>query len=260
MWDGLLCDLDGVVYRGDEAIEGASGAIAQLRSAGVRLVFCTNNSRSTVAEYQRKLASLGIQCAPDEILTSAAVTGEVLGRRGLGGGTALVVGGDGLRESLVEAGMKIVEQPDRADVVAVGYDPSFDYDAMRRASAALRRGAAFVATNDDATFPAAGGELWPGAGAILASLVAASGRKPEVMGKPHDPMMDAAECRLAGASRIAVVGDRPNTDLSGGARKGWTTILVLSGVTPAGAEGDVEPRPDLVLRTIAELPARLLGG
>jgi phosphoglycolate/pyridoxal phosphate phosphatase family enzyme len=253
--DGLVCDLDGVIYRGEDPIPGAAAALDRLRGAGVRIVLCTNNSRATVEQYRAKLRRMGVQATPDEILTSAVVTGEVLADRGLEGARALVVGGEGLRESLSLAGLSVVEraadQP--VDVVAVGLDTTFDYQLLRRAADAVRGGAAFVASNDDATFPAEKGATSPGAGAILAAVEVASGRRAEVMGKPHEPMMDAAERRLAGARSIAVVGDRPETDLAGGRRKGWKTILVLSGVTSAQDARNLDDPPDAILSSVADL-------
>lgn len=259
--DGLVCDMDGVLYRGSEAIPGAIEAVASLRARGVRLVFCTNNSRWTVEQYLQKLRSLGIEASPTEVLTSAVVTAEVLARRGVSGQRAVVVGGEGLREALASIGIEITDDSESADLVAVGWDPDFDYDIMRRAARAVREGADLVATNDDATFPAGrertvgAVDLWPGAGAILASIEVASGRKAEVMGKPHRRMMESAARRLAGARRIAIVGDRADTDLAGGKAMGWTTILVLSGVTPREDVEMVEPKPDVVLDSIGDVVA-----
>ena len=254
-FDGLACDLDGVVYRGDHAIDGAPEAIERLRSRGVRIVFCTNNSRSTVGQYVEKLHRLGVPAGPDDILTSAVVTAEVLSERGLGGSTAIAVGGEGVLEALRRAGIEALGDPGsaEADLVVVGWDPGFDYGMMRRAALAVRAGARLIATNSDAAFPASGGALWPGAGAILASIEVATGVKAEVMGKPHRPMMEALARRLEGAGRIAVVGDRPDTDLEGGMARGWTTILVTSGVVSPEEAAGVRPRPDHVLASIADL-------
>lgn len=252
-FDGLVCDLDGVVYRGDVPIPGAAEALAALRARGVRVAFCTNNSSATVADYVARLATMGVPAHAQEIVTSAVVTAEVLAQRGLGGRRALVIGGRGLRQALSHAGLVIEEPTSTAiDVVAVGLDTSFDYGALRAAADAVRRGALLVASNDDATLPVPGGE-WPGAGALLAAVETASGRPGEVMGKPHPPMMDVAEARLRPSRHIAIVGDRPETDLRGGAAKGWTTILVLTGVTPAERALTVEPRPDVVVRSLADL-------
>jgi HAD superfamily hydrolase (TIGR01450 family) len=253
-FDGLVCDLDGVVYRGDYAIPGVVDAINELRRRGVRVVFCTNNSRPTVAQYRRKLAALGIDIDDGDIVTSAVVTGEVLRRRNLQGAGAIVVGGDGVVESLRAAGVRVLDGDAAApaQLVVVGYDPDFTYAAMRRATLAVRAGARLVATNDDASFPAPDG-LWPGAGAILASIEVASDARAEVMGKPHPPMMDAVARRLPGCRDIAIVGDRPQTDLRGGVARGWTTILVTSGVVSPEDAPKVDPRPDLIVDSLADL-------
>lgn len=252
--DGLVCDLDGVIYRGDEPVPGAARAIDSLRDAGVKVVFCTNNSRSTVEEYIGKLERVGVPASADEIVTSAVVTAEVLRARNATGRTAIVVGGQGIRQAIAGICTSVKDGVDSADYVIVGWTPEFTYDDMRRASTAVRKGAHFIATNDDATFPAARG-LWPGAGAILASIETASGARAKVMGKPHAPMMDAVARRLEGCTRIGIVGDRPDTDLAGGIARGWTRILVLSGVTRPEDVVAISPPADLVLGSIAELIA-----
>jgi HAD superfamily hydrolase (TIGR01450 family) len=185
------------------------------------------------------------------------VTADVLEKRRRDGARAIVVGGDGIRAELATIGIEIDDDPEssQADLVVVGWDPRFDYVAMRRAAGAVLSGAEFVATNDDTAFPAPDG-LWPGAGAILASIETASGRRAEVMGKPHDPMMEAVAARLDGVKEVAMVGDRPETDLAGGAARGWTTVLVLSGVTSRDEAAGLSPAPDLVVDSLQELLRR----
>jgi HAD superfamily hydrolase (TIGR01450 family) len=260
-FDALVCDLDGVVYRGSEPIPGAADAINALKREGVRVVFSTNNSRPTVAQYVARLAGFGIETGPDDIVTSAVVTAEVLAERSPAGRRALVIGGGGgVEEALTSIGVTIDSgDSGGVDLVVVGWDPGFDYEAMKRAAFAVRAGAEFIATNADAAFPAPDG-LWPGAGAILASIEVASGRKAEVMGKPHAPMMDAVARRVGGAERVAVVGDRSETDLAGGRARGWTTILVTSGVTTPDRAGEVDPQPDLILGSLPDLVQRLQLG
>ena len=203
-----------------------------------------------MAEYVEKLGGVGLHVDPADIVTSSVVTGEVLAANGWGR-SAVVIGGDGVREALTKAGIEIVDAPSYdADLVVVGWALDFTYDDMKRATLAITNGARLVATNEDAAYPAPEG-LWPGTGAIVASIEVAAGVKAEVMGKPHPPMMEAAARRLEGCERIAVVGDRPDTDLAGGHSLGWTTILVLSGVT-TDATG-VTPVPDLVLDSLADL-------
>ena len=252
--DALVSDMDGVFYRGEEPIPGAGEAVRRWRGAGKRIVFCTNNSHHTIAEYVAKLAAAGVLATEDEIVSSGVVLAEVLRSRGAAGRTALAIGAQGLRAGLEEAGVLVDDDapPDRIDYVVVGWDGAFDYSRMRAASLAVRAGAELIATNSDATFPAPDG-LWPGAGAILASIEVSSGRRAEVLGKPHAPMMDAAARRLEGCERIAIVGDRADTDLAGGISRGWKTILVISGVTTPEEAGALDPQPDLILGSLAEL-------
>ena len=258
--EGLSCDLDGVVYRGKEPIPGSVQAIAELRSRGVRIVFATNNAMRTVGQFLDRLHRMGIEAEADELVSSAVVTAEELAHRGLAHAEVLVVGGDGIHEALERGGATILS-PDRcndAEVVVVANAPDFTFDQMKAAATAVRGGATFIATNADPTFPTEEG-LWPGAGAILAGIEVASGRKAEVMGKPNRPMMDAIARRFEGLTAIAAVGDQPRTDLEGAHARGWTTILVLTGVMDEATAGTLEPAPDLVLGSLAELPALVTG-
>lgn len=258
--EGVVCDLDGVLYRGKERVAGAAEAIDSLRQRGVRVIFATNNATATTAKRLAHMRAMGIEATPEALLTSAVVTAEHLKKTGWGGRSAFVIGKEGVREALGDAGVAMLPlgRAFEADLVVVSGDDGFTYDAMRAASMAVRRGAAFVATNDDATFPAADG-LWPGAGAIVASIVTASGRKPLVMGKPHPPMMQAAACRLRGCERVTVVGDQPATDLQGAIAMGWQRVLVLSGVTDSEEARLVDPAPDAVLDSIADLEGWLFS-
>jgi HAD superfamily hydrolase (TIGR01450 family) len=252
--EGLVLDLDGVVYRGHRPIPGAVDKIAELRARGLKIVFCTNNSRSTVPQYLDKLSGMGLEAEADELVTSAVVTGEVLAASARHR-TAFVIGGDGLRAAVESAGIKLVEGDEgaEAELVAVGWDPAFDYDALCVATHAVLEGADLVATNRDATFPAASDRLLPGAGPILAAVEFATERRAEVMGKPYRPMMEAAAARLAPATRIALVGDRFDTDLAGARMMGWPAVLVLSGVTTREQARRLEPAPQLILESLADL-------
>ena len=253
--DGLACDLDGVIYRGAEPIDGSPEAIGRLRELGVRIVFCTNNASPTIDRYLSKLRDMGVEVEPEELVTSAVVTVEVLSARGVVGKKAIVVGEDGLREALTSIDVEVNDDENSvsADFVVVGFDQNFNYAALRRASFAIQGGAQLIACNADASFPAADG-LWPGAGSLVAAIETASGVRAEVMGKPHEQMMRSTQRHLGDASRIAIAGDRPNTDLEGGRVMGWTTILVLSGVTSRENLQSLATPPDIVLERLADLP------
>lgn len=250
--DGIVCDLDGVLYRGPQPIPGAADKVAELKERGIRFVFATNNATATVDHYHQRLNALGIPAMHEEVLTSAVVTAEVVLERGWSNLTTFVIGLAGIRHELQSIGVPLLDvaEANAAELVITSGDSTFDYGKLRAAATAIRAGAHFIATNDDLTFPAPEG-LWPGAGSIVAAVEAASGGKAEVMGKPYRPMMEAAAKRLDGCHRIAAVGDQPATDLAGARSMGWRTILVLSGVT--SADDEVEPRPDIVVDSLRNL-------
>jgi HAD superfamily hydrolase (TIGR01450 family) len=251
--DALVCDLDGVIYRGDEPVKGSPEAVRALRDRGLRVLFCTNNARPTIADYISKLEGMGIACSRDDLVTSPVVAAEVVGDENPGA-RVVVVGGPGLHEAIESNGLVVVAGAP-ADVVVVGMTPDFHYDDIARANSAIRAGATFYATNDDATYPAENG-LRPGAGALVAAIAVASGREPTVLGKPHRPMMESVLKRLPQDATVAMVGDRPETDLDGARAMGWRTILVLSGVTNEAGAARLDPRPDVVVRSLADLMPR----
>ena len=250
-YDCVLFDLDGVLYRGEAAVPSAPPTLAELRRRGVRPVFLTNNSSRTPLQVAEKLRGIGIEVEPGEVVTSALATAELLAERG--GGRAFVIGQDGVREALSDAGIAIVDgDPEEADLVVVGYDGGATYGSLKRASLLVQRGARLVATNADGSYPAADG-LWPGAGALLAAITTTTGAEPEIVGKPFAPLFEAGR-RRGGGGRPLVVGDRLDTDIEGAARLGWDSMLVLTGIS--GRE-DVE-RLGIVPTVIAEDVSALL--
>ncbi len=170
------------------------------------------------------------------------------------GERVLVCGGPGVVEAVAARGAVPVGDGD-ADVVMVGLDRAFDYDRLRVAATAVRRGARLVATNDDATYPTPDGPI-PGGGALVAAVARAAEVAPVVAGKPHRPMADLVRAR-AGAGGT-VVGDRPATDGALARVLGYRFALVLTGVTRPG-DPPAEPAPDLVASSLDDLVARELA-
>lgn len=228
-YDAILLDLDGVLYRWPEAIPRAAEAVAALREAGKRIAFLTNNSSRTPAQVAERLASVGVTARPEEVVTSALATATVLADRGVR--SAFVIGEEGLLSALADAGIRIAADPSiTPDVVVVGFDRGADYPKLKDASVLVERGVPLVASNADPSFPAPGGESWPGAGALLAVIETTTGARGEVFGKPEAPLFERA-LASTGGGRPLVVGDRLDTDIAGAVRLGWDSALVLTGTT-----------------------------
>jgi HAD superfamily hydrolase (TIGR01450 family) len=237
----VCCDLDGVVWRGDVPIEPAVAGIAELRTAGVRVTFVTNNSSQRVVDVVAKLDAAGVPTDPDDVVTSAEAAGALLTATLAPGSKVLVCAGPGVVDAMCTAGFEVVDRAPAAAVV-VGFHREFDFDELVRASQAVRDGAHFVATNLDPTYPVADGGLLPGGGAIAAAVATASGRQPVVAGKPEAPMVAIVRERFGPAG--VVIGDRPSSDGAFADALGWPFALVLSGVAARMPQRGEEPIPD----------------
>ncbi|HET7686120.1 MAG TPA: HAD-IIA family hydrolase [Candidatus Limnocylindria bacterium] len=265
----VILDLDGVVYRGDEAIEGVAGAIAAVEATGIAVRYATNNSTVDRAAYVARLAGMGIRTRREAVVTSTSATIEHLRRHRAGVRRILAVGEAGLVAELREGGYDAVPAEEAApdgyaggrldtpyDAVVVGLDRALTYRRIAAAATAVRHGAAFVATNADERYPTAAGFL-PGAGSAVAAIRVASGVEPIVIGKP-EPAMFQAILEEAGipASAALVVGDNPAADIVAAHRAGIRAVLVLTGVADeASARAlDGERRPDVIAASAAELP------
>ena len=250
----VICDLDGVVYRGTEPVPGSAAALAALEAGGWKIIFSTNNSSRTPDAVAARIASItGYPAQARQVVTSAAAAANLLSdSRPL----TFVLGGVGVASALEMAGIPVTTRGSEAEAVVVGLATGLTYDWLREAATAVIGGARLVATNDDPTYPAEDG-LWPGAGAILAAVETASGVKAEVAGKPYPPMRRLLQESL-GPGQVWIVGDRPDTDLAMAAEEpGWKAALVLTGV--ATSDENLDPSPDLVANDLAEVARILLG-
>ena len=228
-YDAFLFDLDGVFYRGADPVPSAAGALTRLRAAGKRVAFVTNNASATPASVVRRLGAAGVDARVEEIETSALATAALLAQRGVT--SAFVLGEDGINEALSQVGITVLsDDRSEVDVVVVGLDRKADYDKIRSAAILIDRGAAFIATNPDGSFPAPGGVRWPGAGALVAAVEATTDVRAEVVGKPNAPIFEAALARAGGGDPL-VVGDRIDTDIAGAVAMGWPSMLVLTGIS-----------------------------
>lgn len=270
---GILCDLDGVVYRGDRACEGAVEGLQAARAAGVRVLFMTNNASRPPQDVADHLTRLGLPTAAEEVLGASQVAAQVVAeRRATGevalrdGAVVLAVGGVGVGAALDEAGLPwagpqrvreaaLAGAPLPVEVVVQGYGAHVGALDLTEAAYAVRAGATWIATNDDATLPTERG-LAVGNGSLVAAVATATGTVPEVVGKPHAPAYRIAVHRLGlPVEECLMLGDRMDTDIAGAAAVGLPSALVLTGVSTRQEAQDAPPelRPDHVAPTIPDL-------
>jgi len=270
----VIFDLDGVIYRGARAIDGAVGLVADLKASGVAVRFATNNSTVDRSAYVARLAALGIRATHDEVVTSTSATIEHLARHAPEVRRVLAVGERGIADELTAAGYEAVLAADAVppgydggdldqgyDAVVVGLDTAFDYRRLAAAISAVLAGARFVATNADLLYPTAEGFL-PGAGTMVAAIAAGSGARPEVIGKPEPAMfVTALEASGVPPEEAVVVGDNPEADMVAAHRAGIASILVLTGVADAQRAASLagDERPSAIATGPAEVRKLLLG-
>ncbi len=253
----LILDMDGVIWKSDSPIGDLPRTFARIRERGLKFVFATNNGTKTPEEHRQKLSSLGVEVDSSQVVTSALAVAHMLdATRKYPRGTKLfMIGGQGVREALLEKGFELLSTEDApsAQAVVMGLDRTVNFEKVVEATLLVRSGVPFYATNTDRTFPTSRGEI-PGAGAWLSVVITATGVEPIVAGKPFPTMMEFSLERL-GTSReeTLVVGDRLETDIASGQAAGCPTAAVLSGVSTREQVEAWKPSPTLVAESLAEL-------
>lgn len=240
---GFVFDLDGCVWSGSTLNPGARETLDRLVRAGRGVAFLTNNSRATAADVLQRLHALGVAGAR-HALTPLDIIGAVITER-FGRSRVLVIGAPEMTGVIAGAGHAVVDVKDyrNADVVAVGNDFDLTYERLTAACRVAARTGALITPNVDPRLPIEGGEFLPGCGALVASVAAASGVTPIVVGKPEPPLFRIALERLRLApGEAAMVGDSLHSDIRGGRAVGMRTVYYAPEGGSAGGEADVTVR------------------
>lgn len=250
----LIVDMDGVLWEGNRALPGLVEFFAAIRRRNLKVVLATNNASQTREQYVAKLAGFGVSVGVTEVMTSAVATAEVLSARALPDRKVFVIGGDGIRQALIDAGFQLLGLYETgAAYVVVGMDRALSWDKLATATLNLRAGSRFIGTNPDLTVPSEHGTTH-GNGAILAALTAATGLTPEIIGKPEPTMYQLTLAHQGVAPEHALaVGDRLDTDIAGAVRAGMPSVLVLSGVSTRADLAESPVQPTTVMADIREL-------
>ena len=253
-YDGLLVDLDGVVWIGREPVPGSAAALGSLIEDGKQIVFVTNNPGRPASTYAERLREAGVPADEAQIVTAGMVTATLAAQRAGEGARSFVIGAPAFKETAAAAGLELLdgEAARGARAVLVSGHRDFDYGELLTATLALQDGAMLFATSRDPTLPMPGG-AWPGTGSVLAAIETASNAVAEIGGKPERHLFELARERIPTAGRVAMVGDRIASDIEGGRRAGLATVLVLSGASTRAEAEAAEPPPDHVVDDLAAL-------
>ena len=200
-FDGIVCDLDGVVYRGRDAVPHAIAGLDGARRAGLRIAYATNNASRPPQEVRGQLSDLGLDLELRDVVTSSQAGAVHLAETLPAGATVLAIGGVGVAQALEEQGLRVVRAADvqeggpehgtHVEAVLQGLGTDVSWRDLAQAAFAIARGARWVATNVDTTLPTHQG-LAPGNGALVGVVRHAVDVDPHVVGKPESPLYELA--------------------------------------------------------------------
>lgn len=264
--EGLIIDMDGVLWHGNNPIDGLTDFFDILRNTAMPFVLATNNASLTQQQYIEKLAKMGVTVSSDEILTSSMATANYLAKRQPEDKKRVfVIGEAGLKEPLIAEGFTLTDlyevagngEQIGADLVVTGLDRQMTWDKLATATLNIKKGAAFYATNADTTLPTELGDVM-GNGGTIAALEAATGVTAKSIGKPEPILYQQAfETLGLDPCKIIAIGDRLNTDILGAVNAGIRSILVLTGISTEQELAETDYQPTWVMRDIREVTATL---
>ncbi len=246
-------DLDGVIYRGKTLLPGVKEILLTLEQREEEICFLSNNSTLSRKGYLKKLTHMGIKVKENQFFPSSYLTALYLSQNKCK--KVFVIGEKGLFEELEKVKVNVSPTINGVDYVVAGMDRDFNFQKLSLAHQAIVRGAKFLATNTDTTFPLEKGTS-PGAGAIIRALEASTGKIPLVVGKPQTfGLKKIMQEKGYPPEHVILVGDRLETDIAAGRKAGVTTVLVLSGIsTLKEAENATFPlKPHYIISTLKEL-------
>ncbi len=250
--EGILFDLDGVLYVGQQPIAGARETLEEIRAMGLKRRFITNTSTLSRNSLQLKLASLGFHISPEEIISAPQAAIFYL-RQFIEPVCHLLLGDD------VRPDFQEFQQSDaHADFIVIGdIGDAWSYALMNRAFQLLIDGAKLLAIHKNRFWQTEQG-LQMDIGGFVTALEYASSKQAILIGKPARDFFDLALNDIAlPAQRVAIVGDDIDSDIGGGQAAGMTGILVKTGKYREQYVRASKIKPDFSIASIADLPALL---
>lgn len=245
---GLLLDIGGVLYQGDEAIAGSAEALTALRERSLPFHLLTNTTRTARASLASKLRSFGIDVTEEEIVTPASVAAAILNR-------------DGAKPHLLVHPDLLPDCPEGAaepNAVLIGdAGEHFTFENMNRAFKVLIEGGTLYALGRNRFFRGKDGfEL--DAGPFVAALEYAAKTEAVLIGKPSkDFFVTAAHAMGLAPEATLMVGDDLESDIEGALAAGLQAVLVRTGKFRDGDEARVKRGGARVAASLAEFVEEL---
>lgn len=247
---GFICDMDGVIYHGNQVLPGVVEFIDWLHRENKEFLFLTNNSGYTPRELQQKLARMGLNVSEEHFYTSALATAAFL-KEQAPGCSVYAIGEAGLLNALYDAGITMNDV--NPDYVVIGEGKSYSLDTLTKATNLVLSGAKLIGANSDLTGPIEHG-IAPACRALIAPIELATGKQAYFCGKPN-PLMMRTGLNILGchSAEAVMVGDRMDTDVISGMECGMSTVLVLSGVSNRNTVNTFAYRPTIVLDGVGDI-------
>ena len=249
--EGFICDMDGVVYHGNELLPPAKKFVEWLERENKKFLFLTNSSERSPLELRQKLCRMGLDVDQSHFYTSALATADFI-KNQHPGASVFCIGEAGLHNALYQAGISMNDV--NPDYVVVGETQNYSYQNISKAVRLVMNGAKLIGTNPDVTGPAEGGTIIPACRAMISPIELATGRSAYFLGKPN-PLMMRTGLKLLGchSADAAIIGDRMDTDIIAGIQSAVDTVLVLTGVSSVQTVDEFPYRPTYILGSVGDI-------
>ena len=252
---GILFDLDGVFYVGEQPIEGAARSLEWIRRQGIPHLFLTNTTSRPRSAVVDKLSCMGIDIDPETILTPPVAASRWIMEH-VDGLLALFIP-EATRSEFTAFDRLAEDAGHGAGAVVLGdMGHAWTFERLNRAFRLLMQDPAppLIALGMTRYWRSEEG-LQLDTGPFVKALEYASGSEAVVMGKPATAFFDIA-LSMVGCepSECLMIGDDIRGDIAGAQASGIKAALVRTGKF---SESDLETGivPDLLLDSICDLPA-----
>ena len=269
----LALDMDGTIYLGSTLFPFTKKFLSDMSDAGIGYSFLTNNPSKSVADYLKKLESMGIEADEDNMYTTSLAAIDYIKAHYPQAKRLFLLGTPSMISQFEKAGFEsCADDPDDVpDVLVVAFDMTLEYSRLCRAAWWASQGVPYIATNPDRVCPTDQQVVLVDCGSICKCIEHATGRQPDItLGKPDPNMLKGILDRHGlQPDEIAMVGDRIYTDTAMAHNAGAFGVLVLSGETTletadaVAEDARTNPAPeffppDLIVRDIKELGELLI--